>query len=116
MDGAIAFYQKRFGMRLLGRRDIPENHAEIAFVGYAEDQMKLELTHWRSWKPEDYTDGSTFDHVAIVVEEDLPALVARLKGEGVKVAKEPFRLSTGSRIAFVHDLDGNWVELIERRG
>lgn len=116
MDAAIGFYQKHFGMKLLSRREIPENHAEIAFVGYGEDQMRLELTHWRKWEAADYTDGSTFDHIAIVVDTDLRAMVARLKADGVKVAKEPFTLgSTGSTIAFVHDLDGNWVELIERR-
>lgn len=115
LDGAIAFYEKHFAMKLLSRREIPESRAEIAFVGYGQDGMKLELTHWRAWKPEDYTEGSTFDHIAIVVEEDLSALVARLKADGVKVAKEPFRLSTGTHLAFVHDLDGNWVELIERR-
>lgn len=116
MDAAIRFYERHFGMKLLSRREIPENDAEIAFVGYGEDAMKLELTHWRKWKPEEYTEGSTFDHIAIVVDSDLHAMVARLKVDGVKVAKEPYSLSGGrSVIAFVHDLDGNWVELIERR-
>lgn len=114
MDKAIRFYQRHFGMRLLSRREIPENQAEIAFVGYGEDQMKLELAHWRTWKPEEYTEGSTFDHIAIVVE-DVRGLVERLRGDGVRVAKEPYTLSgSGSTIAFVHDLDGNWVELIQR--
>ena len=114
MDAAIRFYERSFGMKLLSRREIKENDAEIAFVGYGEDQMKLELTHWRAWKPEDYTEGSTFDHIALVVE-DVRGLVARLKAEGVKVAKEPYTLSgSGSVIAFVHDLDGNWVELIQK--
>ncbi|HET6405752.1 MAG TPA: VOC family protein [Candidatus Thermoplasmatota archaeon] len=117
MDAAIRFYEAHFGMKLLSRREIPENDAEIAFVGYGgEDAMKLELTHWRTWKPEEYTEGSTFDHIAIVVDTDLRALVERLRAAGVKVAREPFSLSGGgSTIAFVHDLDGNWVELIERR-
>lgn len=123
MDAAIRFYERHFGMTLLSRREIPENDAEIAFVGFvderagrADDAMKLELTHWRKWGRDDYTDGSMFDHIAIVVDQDLGTFVSRLKAEGVRVAKEPFSLSTGSRIAFVHDLDGNWVELIERRG
>lgn len=114
MDAAIRFYERSFGMKLLSRREIKENDAEIAFVGYDPDGMKLELAHWRAWKPEDYTEGSTFDHVALVVE-DVRALVDRLRAEGVKIAKEPYSLSgSGSVIAFVHDLDGNWVELIQR--
>lgn len=116
-------------MKLLSRREIRETDAEIAFVGFVdespreagpqsgrngEDQMKLELTHWRAWKPEDYTEGSAFDHIALVVG-DVRGLVERLKAEGVKVAKEPYALSgSGSVIAFVHDLDGNWVELIQK--
>lgn len=114
LDAAIRFYERHFGMKLLSRRAIPENDAEIAFVGYGQDEMKLELTHWRKWKPEDYTEGSTFDHVALVVE-DVRGLVERLRADGVKIAKEPYGLSTSrSTIAFVHDLDGNWVELIEK--
>lgn len=115
LDAAIGFYTKHFGMRLLSRKEIKENNAEIAFVGYDEGSMKLELTHWGSWDEDDYVEGSNLDHVALVVEEDVGALVQRLKGDGVKVAKEPFRLSTGTKLAFVHDPDGNWVELIERR-
>ena len=114
LDAAIRFYERSFGMKLLSRREIRETNAEIAFVGYAEDQMKLELTHWRAWKPEDYVEGSTFDHVAIVVE-DVRALVETLRARGVRIAKEPYSLSgSGSTIAFVHDLDGNWVELIQK--
>jgi len=93
---------------------VPESRAEVAFVGYDPEGMKLELTHWRAWEPEEYVEGTTFDHVALVVE-DVQGLVERLRARGVKVAKEPFRLS-GSRslIAFVHDPEGNWVELIEK--
>ena len=114
MDAAIRFYEKHLGMKLLSRREIRETNAEIAFVGYGEDQMKLELTHWRAWKPEEYTEGSTFDHIAVIVE-DVRALVAKVRADGVKIAKEPYSLSgSGSTIAFIHDLDGNWVELIQK--
>ncbi|HVL47952.1 MAG TPA: VOC family protein [Candidatus Thermoplasmatota archaeon] len=114
LDRAIAFYTKHFGLKLLSRREIPETDAEIAFVGTTPDAMKLELTHWRKWKPADYVDGSLFDHVAIVVD-DVRGLVERLRSAGVKVAKEPFVISSSkSTIAFVHDDDGHWVELIQK--
>lgn len=114
MDAAIAFYQEHFGMKLLSRRDVEATNAEIAFVGYEDDGMKLELTHWRDWGDDDYTDGSNFDHIAVIVE-DVDGLVATLGEAGVKIAMKPFDMGgSGSRIAFVHDLDGNWVELIER--
>lgn len=113
MDAAIRFYTERLGMRLLSRRDMPESNAELAFVGYDDGGMRLELTHWRGWGPDEYVDGSLFDHIAIIVD-DVHALLERLKAEGVKVAKEPRTLSSGSVIAFVHDLDGNWIELIQK--
>lgn len=114
MDAAIRFYETHFGMKTLMRREVKETNAEIAYVGYEMDGMKLELTHWRSWGPAEYVEGSNFDHVAIVVE-DVRGLVDRLRAAGVKIAKEPYGLS-GSRsvIAFVNDLDGNWIELIEK--
>lgn len=115
MDRAIRFYEQSFGMKLLSRREIKETNAEIAFVGYGDDQMKLELTHWRAWEPEEYVDGTSFDHIALVVE-DVRGLVELLRSRGVPVAKEPYTISgSKSTIAFVHDPDGNWVELIERR-
>ena len=114
LDAAIRFYERSFGMKTLMRREVKETDAEIAYVGYDPEGMKLELTRWRAWKPEDYVEGSTFDHVALVVE-DVRGLVERLRADGVKIAKEPYSLSgSGSVIAFVHDLDGNWVELIQR--
>lgn len=116
LDRAIRFYEDNFGLKLLSRREIQETNAEIAFVGHDPDAMKLELTHWRGWKPEEYVEGTTFDHVALVVD-DVRALVETLRARGVKVAKEPYRISgSGSVIAFVHDPDGNWVELIQKAG
>lgn len=115
LDAAIRFYEENLGMKLLSRREIKETDAEIAFVGYETDGMKLELTHWRGWGPDEYVEGSTFDHIAVVVE-DVHGLVERLRSRGVRIAKEPYAISgSGSTLAFIHDVDGNWVELIEKR-
>lgn len=114
LDASIEFYQTHFGMKLLSRKEIPENNAEIAFVGYETDGMKLELTHWGDWAEDEYTDGSQFDHIAVTCP-DVTGLFEELIEAGVEPAMEPFELSTGSHIAFVKDLDGNWVELVERR-
>ncbi len=117
MDESIAFYTTNFGMELLSRKEVPENNAEIAFVGWGEkgsEAMKLELTHWGDWEASDYEEGALFDHIAIVVA-DVETVVEDLRERGVRIAKEPYSLSSSSStIAFVHDPDGNWVELIER--
>lgn len=112
IEASIDFYQQHFGMKLLSRKEIPENNAEIAFVGYEQDGMKLELTEWREWGEEDFSEGSHFDHVAITCP-DVQGLFRQLTNAGVEPAREPFELSTGSHIAFVKDVDGNWVELVE---
>lgn len=114
LDAALRFYETHFGMKTLMRREIKETNAEIAYVGYDPDGMKLELTHWRSWGPSEYVEGSNFDHIALIVE-DVRGLVDKLRAAGVGIAKEPYSLGgSGSTIAFVHDLDGNWIELIQK--
>jgi len=110
MDRSIEFYRKHFDMNLLSRKEIPENNAEIAFVGYGDEGMKLELT---DWEDQDEIDvGDNFDHIAVAVP-GVADYYEQLVDEGVESAMEPTELSTGSHIAFVKDVDGNWVELVE---
>jgi lactoylglutathione lyase len=112
MDRSIEFYRKHFDMDLLSRKEIPENDAEIAFVGYGEDGMKLELTDWKEWDEDDFDPGNNFDHIAVAVP-DVTGWYEDLTDDGVESAMEPTELSTGSHIAFVKDVDGNWVELVQ---
>ncbi|PSG98013.1 lactoylglutathione lyase [Thermoplasmatales archaeon SW_10_69_26] len=112
MDRSIEFYRKHFDMDLLSRKEIPENDAEIAFVGYGEGGMKLELTDWKEWEEDDLEFGNNFDHIAVAVP-DVTEWYEQLTDDGVESAMEPTELSTGSHIAFVKDVDGNWVELVQ---
>ncbi len=115
MERSIRFWTETLGFSLVRRREIPENDAEIAFVQPPGGGSEIELSHWRTWTPDEYVDGTLFDHVALGVD-DVEGLVARLAEEGVTIAKEPYRLSGGSGvIAFILDPDGNWIELIERK-
>jgi lactoylglutathione lyase len=112
LDASIDFYQQHFGMKLLSRKEIPENNAEIAFVGYEQAGMKLELTEWKDWDEEDHEAGNNFDHIAVTCP-DVKQLFNQLTTAGVEPGMEPFELSTGSHIAFVKDVDENGVELVE---
>ena len=110
MDQSIAFYTNHIKLKLTGRREIKENNAEIAFL---EDETgnAIELTHWRGKK---LTEGDNFDHIAFEAS-DVTSAVKRLKENGVTIAMEPFSLQgSTSKIAFIKDPDGNWLELIER--
>jgi lactoylglutathione lyase len=118
MDRSIDFYIRFIGLKLISRREIPKNNAEIAFL--RDEQTKgatLELTFYREQKKfsqADYEDR-VFDHLAFEVKNMSQTVEVMRKG-GVKITDEPFELSSaGSLIAFVEDPDGTLIELIERK-
>lgn len=118
MDRSIAFYTRMLGLRLLSRREIPQNDAEIAFLQDPEGKgARLELTFYRKQKKfvqADYEDR-VFDHVAFDVK-DMEQTVAAMRKENVTITDEPYRLGPGGPlIAFVEDPDGTLIELIERK-
>ena len=47
MERSIEFYTKNLGMKLERRDEIKQNNAEIAFLGIAGTDHKIELTWWR---------------------------------------------------------------------
>ncbi|MHB8567490.1 MAG: VOC family protein [Nitrososphaerales archaeon] len=113
MDASLQFYCNTLGLKLVSRREIPENNAEIAFVeGEGGSNMALELTYWKNKK--DWTDGDQLDHIAFVIS-DLKELIEGYRNKGVEIAKEPYSISgSKSKIAFIKDPNGIWLELIER--
>ncbi len=112
MAESLEFYTRALGLEFERRREIPENQAEIAFVRDPMSGVRVELTQWKN--KSDYTEGDQLDHLAFEVP-DVAAAIARLKAQGVRIAKEPYQLQGGSsRIAFIHDPNGIWIELIER--
>lgn len=114
MDESLDFYCGILGLELSGRREIPENNAEIAFVrGEGQEAPALELTFWRGKK--DWVDGDQLDHIALSAG-DVPKAVEEFRKKGVEIAKEPYSLRGSERkIAFIKDPNGIWIELIEDR-
>jgi lactoylglutathione lyase len=117
LEKSIVFYTSYFGLKVLSRREIPKNHAEIVFLQDPEGKgATLELTYYRDqtkFIQADYADR-LFDHLAFEVKSMQETIVAMRK-EGVTITDEPFRLEpNGSLIAFVEDPDGTLIELIER--
>ena len=111
LDRSIDFYTKDIGLRFMSRREVKQNNAEIAFF---EDEYgnAIELTHWRDKKT--LAEGDNFDHIAFAVG-DMAEAMKQLKARGVAVAMEPFSLQgSSSKIAFIKDPDGNWLELVEK--
>ncbi len=111
LDKSIDFYTKQMGLTFVSRREVKQNNAEIAFLK-DEAAGALELTHWRDKKS--IAEGDNFDHIAFETD-NVEARISELRANGVTIAMEPFSLQgSTSKIAFVKDPDGNWLELIQR--
>ena len=95
-------------MKLMGRHKIKETNGEIADLKSNRSDQLLEL----NWYPDrkEYKNGDEVDHLAFDVE-DVDSAVAELRSEGVEVALEPFDEGQRSRLAFIKDPDGIWIEL-----
>jgi len=117
MEKSINFYTRLLGLKLLSRREIPRNNAEIAFLQDSEAKgAALELTFYRTQKEfvqADY-ENRIFDHLAFEVK-DMNETLEAMRKENFIVTDEPFRLTPmGSLLAFVEDPDGTLIELIEK--
>jgi len=118
MNRSIDFYTRLMGLKLLNRREIPQNDAEIAFLQGPDGKgAKLELTFYRRQKKfiqAEYEDR-LFDHLAFEVD-NMKETIAKMQTEKITITDEPFRLGpTGPLIAFIEDPDGTLIELIERK-
>ena len=112
MEESIKFYRNVIGLELQSRREIPENKAEIAFLGDKEIDMRIELTYGK--EKEDWNEGDELDHIAFAVP-NMDEAMRRFRTQGVEIALEPYSLSgSTTRIAFVKDPNGIWLEIIER--
>jgi len=116
LEQSIDFYTRILGMRLLRRKDYPSGRFTLAFVGYGDesDTSVIELTY--NWDTSAYDLGNGFGHLAIGVE-DIYSVCERIRSDGGVISREPGPMKHGtSVIAFVKDVDGYAIELIETKG
>jgi lactoylglutathione lyase len=118
MDKSIDFYSRLMGLKLLSRREIPQNDAEIAFLQDPDGKgARLELTFFRKQKnfvQAEYEER-VFDHIAFEVK-DLEETMTILRENKITVTDEPYKLGpAGPVIAFIEDPDGTLIELVERK-
>jgi lactoylglutathione lyase len=118
IDESINFYTRLMGLKLLSRREIPQNDAEIAFLQDPDGRgARLELTFFRKQKnfvQAEYEER-VFDHIAFEIK-DMEETLAVLRKSKVTISDEPYKLGpTGPVIAFIEDPDGTLIELIERK-
>eukprot|EP00271_Cylindrocystis_brebissonii_P016137 TRINITY_DN39361_c0_g1_i1.p1 TRINITY_DN39361_c0_g1~~TRINITY_DN39361_c0_g1_i1.p1 ORF type:complete len:384 (+),score=95.90 TRINITY_DN39361_c0_g1_i1:126-1277(+) len=114
LDKTIRFYTECLGMKLLRKRDIPEEKYSNAFLGYGaeESHFVIELTY--NYGKDKYDLGTGFGHFGVSVE-DVAKTVELVKAKGGKVAREAGPVKGGNTvIAFVEDPDGYKFELLQR--
>ena len=114
MQRSIDFYTQAMGMQLLRTTQRPDQHYDLAFVGYGgnPDQAEIELTY--NYGVTSYEQGTAFGHLAIGVS-DIRASCEKIRQAGGTITREPGAVKGGSTlIAFVQDPDGYKIELIER--
>ncbi|XP_061336917.1 lactoylglutathione lyase GLX1-like isoform X2 [Gastrolobium bilobum] len=114
LDRTIKFYTEAFGMKLLRKRDVPEEKYANAFLGFGPEQshFAVELTY--NYGVTSYDIGTGFGHFAIATP-DVYKLVEDIRAKGGIVTREPGPVKGGSSvIAFVKDPDGYMFELIQR--
>lgn len=114
LDKTIQFYTECLGMKLLRRRDVPEEKYTNAFLGYGPEDTNfvVELTY--NYGVDKYDIGKGFGHFGIAVE-DVAKTVELVRAKSGKVTREPGPVKGGkSVIAFVEDPEGYKWEIIQR--
>ncbi|KAJ6758427.1 LACTOYLGLUTATHIONE LYASE [Salix koriyanagi] len=110
----IKFYTECLGMKLLRRRDIPEDRYSNAFLGYGPEDTNFTVELTYNYGVDKYDIGDGFGHFGIAVE-DVARTVDLVKAKGGKVTRELAPVKGGSTIiAFVEDPNGYKFELLER--
>ncbi len=108
LDRSVKFYTEVMGMTLLRQNDYPEDKFTLAFLGYDQEQVQLELTN--NWGTDSYDLGSGYGHIAIAVD-DIHEAVEQMRQRGATIDLEPEAMGN-SLIAFIKDPDGYRIELI----
>jgi lactoylglutathione lyase len=114
IDAAIRFYEL-LGMKIAQRKEMEKNAATLVYMEPPEGNFQIELVY--NWGRDDaYEGGDRFGHFAFEVQ-GIDEQYARLLAGGAGDIGRPPSLLQGigpTKIAFVADPDGNWIELIER--
>lgn len=110
LERAIAFYQMAFGYTLRKRKPGPDSSL-LAFLALPGEETELQLAF--------YPDQGAFEvpaylmHLAFRVEQ-LQKVVESALEAGATLIRDAYTLPSGSKVAFIRDLDGYEIEVIEK--
>jgi lactoylglutathione lyase len=120
LQRSIDFYTQVLGMQLLRTTRRPEQHYDLAFIGYGSNPEHAEIELTYNHGVDRYELGTAYGHIAIGVPS-VAATCAAVRDKaaalGGGITREPGPVKGGSTvIAFITDPDGYKIELIERPG
>jgi lactoylglutathione lyase len=114
LQRSIRFYTQVLGMTLLRTTERPDQHYDLAFVGYGRNPEHAEIELTYNHGVSSYEMGTAYGHIALGVP-DVYAACDRIRAAGGSITREPGPVKGGSTvIAFVTDPDGYKIELIDR--
>ncbi|CAL0324005.1 unnamed protein product [Lupinus luteus] len=114
LDRTIRFYAECLGMKVLRRRDMPEQRYTNVFLGYGQEHAHfvIELTY--NYGIDSYEFGNGFGHFGLAVD-DVSRTVDIVRVKGGKITREPGPVRGRSSVsALIEDPDGYTFELLER--
>src|SRR5947199_9437012 len=115
LERSTRFYTDVMGMRVLRKRDVPDQKYTLVFVGYGDEAegAVLELTY--NYGVDAYDLGTAYGHVAIEVPDAAAACLA-VRDKGGNVTRDAGPVKGGTTvIAFVQDPDGYKIELLKHK-
>ncbi len=111
LEASIRWYEAAFGAQEAFRANRDDGSPQLVYVEFAPGQF-VELFPDGKNPIEQPPDPIGYGHYCLLVE-DLDATLAHLAGLGVTPANPPRTGRAGQKLAFVADLDGNRIELME---
>lgn len=114
LDRTIRFCTECLEMKVLRRRDMPEQRYTNVFLGYGREHAHfvIELTY--NYEIDNYDIGTGLGHFGLAVD-DIPRILKVVRAKGGKVTREPGPDKGGSSVsAFIEDPDGYTFKLLER--
>lgn len=108
LDESLDFYCNKLGLKEVRRYDSSEGKYTNVFLSAPGDESaQIELTF--NWKPEEYTGGRNFGHVAYAVD-NIYKMCEELMEAGITINRPP----KDGRMAFVRSPDSISIELLQK--
>ena len=105
---------RRFYVDVLGFAVEWEPDADNVYLSSGIDNLALHRAPSTSLRASEPSAGGALDHLGVIVRapEDVDAWAAFLESRGVTLAAKPKTHRDGARSCYLHDPDGNAVQII----